>query len=73
MGNLLTQPFINCTCTHIIIIQTPVERVLGRGHKVRSSGGTREVKECCYDIPLLESLQALLKNVSVCDQVIRKD
>lgn len=57
----------------IIIIQTPVERVLGRGHKVRSSGGTREVKECCYDIPLLESLQALLKNVSVCDQVIRKD
>ena len=44
--------------------------MLGRGHKVRSSGGTREVKECCYDIPLLESLQALQKNVSVYDQVI---
>ena len=46
-----------------------MERVLGRGHKVSSSGLRREVKECCYDIPLLESLQALLKNEVACDQV----
>ena len=46
-------------------LQAPVERVLGLSQRVR--GG--EIKECCHDIPLLESLQALLKNETVVDQV----
>lgn len=47
----------------------PCERVLGRSFKIRASGVMRDVNECCYDIPLLESLQSLLNNQSVLDQV----
>ena len=47
----------------------PSERVLGRSFKIRASGVMRDVNECCYDIPLLKSLESLLNNRCVLDQV----
>ena len=44
-------------------------RLLGVTQKVRASGVTQEVHECCCDVPLIDSLQALLKCKSVCEQV----
>ena len=43
-------------------------RVLGR-HLVEVNGQAVEVKDCCYDVPLHESLQALLRMDIVHDQV----
>lgn len=45
-----------------------MERVLGRYHH-EVNGKIVEVKDCSYDIPLLESLQCLLKTNIVRDQV----
>lgn len=42
---------------------------MGRSQKVRANGVMREVRDSCYDISLLESLQALLKCGSMRDQV----
>lgn len=50
-------------------MQMPSERVLGSKFKLRASGIMKTVNECCYDIPLLESLQSLLNDRSIFDQV----
>ena len=54
-----------CTCTNI---QEPQERVLGYEYQ-GTSHGTSLVNEYCYDVPLLESLQSLLKCDSIVEQV----
>lgn len=51
-------------------LQIPTERVLGRRYKRTSSGSMIEVRDCCYDIPLLDSLQSLLKCESIVTQVL---
>ena len=50
------------------LIQEPVERVLGRVN-VQTAHGTTLHRESCYDVPLLESLQALLSCDTVVEQV----
>lgn len=56
---------MTCAC-----MQPPFERVLGRAYKLAPrSGSMIEVRDYCYDIPLLSSIQALLKCDDVRDQV----
>jgi len=50
-------------------VQPPVERVLGRYDTIGSKGEMVEKTECCYDVPLLDSLQSLLQCPSVVEQV----
>lgn len=50
------------------IIKPPVERVLGRYYQTKN-GLAVEVCDRCYDVPLLSSLQALLRCADVRDQV----
>lgn len=58
---------IKHACTRM---QPPIERVLGRNYQLAPrSGSMKEVCDCCYDVPLLSSLQALLKCSDVRDQV----
>jgi len=45
-----------------------VERVLGRSFATKN-GQTVEVIDCCYDIPLLRSLQCILQTEAVQEQV----
>ena len=45
-----------------------MERVLGQEYQQSFSGGTTSKPECCYDIPVLDSLQSLLN----CDVVIEQ-
>ena len=47
----------------------PEERVLGQCQQTGASGVMREKRECCYDVPLLKSLQALLKMNAIQDEV----
>ena len=49
-------------------MQEPVERVLGH-HYEEINGKLKEVSDCCYDIPLLHSLQCLLRMDLVREQV----
>lgn len=49
-------------------MQEPNERVLGRYFADRN-GKSKEVIDCCYDIPLLDSLQQLLHMDAVQEQV----
>ena len=51
-------------------MQLPIERVLGRQYKRTASGKMIEARDCCYDVPLLDSLQSLLKCKSVVQQVL---
>ena len=46
----------------------PEERVLGQ-HQEELNGKLVTVKDVCYDIPLLKSLQALLRTDVVREQV----
>lgn len=43
--------------------------MLGRYDTLGSNGDMVEKPECCYDVPLLDSLQSLLKCPSVIEQV----
>ena len=52
----------------INFMQEPEERVLGRHHE-EVNGKLKEVSDCCYCIPLLESLQCLLRTDVVREQV----
>ena len=52
----------------INFMQEPAERVLGR-HYEEVNGKLENVSDCCYDIPLLESLQCLLMTDVVREQV----
>ena len=45
-----------------------MQRILGR-HQVFRAGKMKESTDYCYDVPFLQSLQALLKNESVLEQV----
>ena len=54
----------------LYFVQPPTERVLGRKYKRTLSGTITEARDCCYDVPLLDSLQCLLKCKSIVQQVL---
>lgn len=58
--------FLIVSCIHT---QPPIEKVLGQDFRLTPSGAMREVKDCFYYIPLLSSLQAMLKHKEIRDQV----
>ena len=51
------------------IMQGPTECVLNRYYKQDSGGQLKEVTDCFYYVPLLESLQRILDCKVVCDHV----
>jgi len=57
-------------CQHFTYnFQEPVERLLGKESLPDSDGIQHDYHHYCYDIPLLTSLQLLLKNKEVQAQV----
>ena len=48
-----------------------MERVLGQNYHQSLASGTTVKRDCCYDIPLLDSLQSLLNCDVVIEQVIQ--
>ena len=52
----------------LCFLEEPVERVLGRVNTQIARGTTLKC-ECCYDVPLLQSLQSLLLSDTIIEQV----
>lgn len=52
----------------MFFIKNPIERVLGESECV-INGRTVKKQDCCYDIPLLDSLQCQLRSETIRDQV----
>ena len=50
-------------------LQPPVQRELGSDYILTTNGSMKEVKDYCYDVPLIHSLQALLNCTDVKEQV----
>ena len=51
-------------------MQPPIEKVLGEDFHLTPSGAMSKVKDCFYYVPLLSSLQAMLNQKEIKDQVI---
>ena len=45
-----------------------MERVLGRNYAQNGKEESKEKADCCYDVPLIESLQRLLNCSTVHEQ-----
>lgn len=53
-------------------IQPPVQRELGSDYVIANNGSMKEIKDYCYDVSLIHSLQALLNCSDVKEQVIKQ-
>ena len=54
----------------LIHMQPPIEKVLGEDFHLTPSGAMKKVKDCFYYVPLLSSLQAMLNQKDIRDQVV---